>query len=503
MALTLLLPSTENKTSLAELDNDTKDNSDLLIIPQCNVSSEEEKLPVRETWPTKCDYLVTTLGGLIGLGSIWRFPYLAFQNGGATFVIPYVIISLLCGIPLLMMETALGQFSSEGPVGCWNFAPAMKGIGIASVLISFSGALYYVMIMVWGGIYLVHSFATIGKQLPWSDNAIENLAGINSTLQFSNQSVITSVEKFWNDSILNKSHDLSGLSTFHWPNVVGLFVMWCIIYFCLWKGIKLTSRVAVFTAFFPYIPMIALFIRGITLEGSWYGLQYYLIPDVKQLLSSKAWTQAAGHVLWAYGIGWGIIPALSSYNRPDYNFFNDILITGTTSILTNIFSGFVVFPVTCESVLTGAFDKISGLRKKKKKLREIIVAIYVLISFLCGLPMCTKAGFYIFNLFDSYICGTLPLLIICIIELFTVLFCYRTTLSSWFEKRKPNAWPGKLFIRHISEVLKRNLTFIWICWLFIIPIWLFGMLSIAEAFEPPHQQPLLAITKCHVLKLFI
>ncbi|CAF4535048.1 unnamed protein product [Didymodactylos carnosus] len=104
---------------------------------------------MREIWPTKCDYLITTLGGLIGLGSIWRFPYLAFQNGGAAFVIPYVIISLLCGIPLLIMETGLGQLSRRGPVGCWNFAPAMKGIGIASVFMSFFGALYYVIIMVW------------------------------------------------------------------------------------------------------------------------------------------------------------------------------------------------------------------------------------------------------------------------------------------------------------------------------------------------------------------
>jgi SNF family Na+-dependent transporter len=138
--------------------------------------------------------------------------------------------------------------------------------------------------------------------------------------------------------------------------------MWTIIYLCLWKGIRLTSRVAVFTALFPYLPMLALFIRGMTLEGAWDGLKYYLIPDAQRLLNKKAWIQAAGkqkkkefglrkfsllsgHVLWAYGIGWGIIPALSSYNRPDYNFYRDIVVTGSTSILTNVFSGFVVFPV--------------------------------------------------------------------------------------------------------------------------------------------------------------
>jgi hypothetical protein len=171
------------------------------------------------------------------------------------------------------------------------------------------------------------------------------------------------VEHFWNTTILNISNDFDGLSTFHWPSVVGLIVMWTIIYLCLWKGIKLISRVAIFTALFPYLTMFASFIRGMTLDGAWYGLKYYLILDARRLLNKKAWIQAAGktmhryqknssienfslgHVLWAYGIGWDIIPALSSYNRLDYDFYRDIVVTGSTSILTNVFSGFVVFPV--------------------------------------------------------------------------------------------------------------------------------------------------------------
>jgi SNF family Na+-dependent transporter len=317
--------------------------------------------------------------------------------------------------------------------------------------------------------------------------------------------------------------------------------MWTIIYLCLWKGIRLTSRVAVFTALFPYLPMLALFIRGMTLDGAWYGLKYYLIPDAQRILNKKAWIQAAGHVLWAYGIGWGIIPALSSYNRPDYNFYRDIVVTGSTSILTNVFSGFVVFPVlgfmshkanvsieqvvssgpglafivypkavslmpfphfwaitfffmifllgidsqfvTCESVLTATLDKLDQWYernpKRRKIRREYVVAIYVLISFSFGLLMTTRAGFYIFNIFDGYICGAIPLLIICIAQLATVLFAYRTTFSSWYEKWPPSQWPGQAFITHISEVLKRRLTHIWLCWIIVVPIWLFGMLAIA------------------------
>lgn len=243
------------------------------------------------------------------LGSLYRFPYLAFENGGAAFVIPYILICVLCGIPLLMMETALGQFSRRGAVGCWDFAPSMRGIGIASVFISFFGALYYVMIMVWGGLYLVHSFLAIGSQLPWSDdvgklNEFSSIEFFFESFSFAildenflgktNRSVVISVERFWNESILNLSEDFNGLTTFHWPSVFGLMIMWTIIYLCLWKGIKLTSRVAVFTALFPYLPMIALFIRGMTLQGAWYGLKFYLIPDLQRLLNRKAWIKAAG-----------------------------------------------------------------------------------------------------------------------------------------------------------------------------------------------------------------
>lgn len=118
-------------------------------------------------------------------GSLYRFPYLAFENGGAAFVIPYVIICVLCGIPLLMMETALGQFARKGPVGCWDFAPAMRGIGIASVTISFFGALYYIMVMVWGGLYLFYSFSSIGSPLPWSDD-LSNFKLVSLFFEFEN-----------------------------------------------------------------------------------------------------------------------------------------------------------------------------------------------------------------------------------------------------------------------------------------------------------------------------
>jgi hypothetical protein len=104
-------------------------------------------------------------------------------------------------------------------------------------------------------------------------------------------------------------------------------------------------------------------------------------------------------------------------------------------------------------VLTAALDKLNQYYdqhpKQRKIRREVVVAVYVLISFSFGLLMTTRAGFYIFNIFDGYICGAIPLLLICIVQLTTVLFAYRTTFSSWCQKWPPVQWPGQTFITHI------------------------------------------------------
>lgn len=104
-------------------------------------------------------------------------------------------------------------------------------------------------------------------------------------------------------------------------------------------------------------------------------------------------------------------------------------------------------------VLTATLDKLDEWYKrdsKRRKIRrEFVVAFYVLASFCFGLLMTTRAGFYIFNIFDGYVCGATSLLIICIVQLATVLFAYRTKFSSWYEKWPPAQWPGEAFITHI------------------------------------------------------
>lgn len=82
----------------------------------------------RETWGSTLSFILACIGYAVGLGNIWRFPYLAYKSGGGAFLIPYLVMLLLCGIPLLYMELAVGQYTRRGPIGALGkICPILKG----------------------------------------------------------------------------------------------------------------------------------------------------------------------------------------------------------------------------------------------------------------------------------------------------------------------------------------------------------------------------------------
>ncbi len=120
----------------------------------------------RGTWGNQCDFFLSALGYAVGLGNVWRFPYVAYENGGGSFLIPYTIMLLICGLPMFFMELVLGQYSGCGPTRLFGrMAPVFKGLGFAMIGVTFYVAIYYNMIIAWTLFYMFAGFRSV---LPWS-----------------------------------------------------------------------------------------------------------------------------------------------------------------------------------------------------------------------------------------------------------------------------------------------------------------------------------------------
>lgn len=116
------------------------------------------ELPPRQQWGQQREFIFALVGGAIGLGNIWRFPYLCYRNGGGVFLIPYFIFLFLGAIPIFLLEVSLGQFMQSGAITAWNLVPAFKGIGWCSCIIVFWLNAYYIIILGWDIFYLCQIF---------------------------------------------------------------------------------------------------------------------------------------------------------------------------------------------------------------------------------------------------------------------------------------------------------------------------------------------------------
>nr|XP_009505440.1 PREDICTED: sodium- and chloride-dependent GABA transporter 2-like [Phalacrocorax carbo] len=163
---------------------------------------EEDQTLERGQWNNKLEYVLSVAGEIIGLGNVWRFPYLCYKNGGGAFFIPYLIFLFTCGIPVFFLETALGQYTSQGGVTAWRrICPLFEGIGYASQVIVVLLNFYYIIVLAWALFYLFSSFTI---DLPWGScdhewntgNCME-LQKANSTLNVTSENATSPVIEFW------------------------------------------------------------------------------------------------------------------------------------------------------------------------------------------------------------------------------------------------------------------------------------------------------------------
>lgn len=271
----------------------------------------------REKWAKQDAFIMAAIGSAIGLGNVWRFPYMAYSNGGGAFFIPYIVALITAGIPLLALEYYLGIYYQTGPTKCYAKIHKKAGwIGNLSLGASFMITVYYCVIMAWVWKYLYYSF-----NINWAGK--EKL--------------------FFYEKTLNLSESISTLGGIQWPLVLGLFLTWLFIYLIIFKGLKVVSKVINWTVGLPWVIILILLIRGVTLPGAFNGLEFYLNPQFSKLLEPSVWLAAYGQIFFSLSLGFGIMVAYSSYLPKNSDIATSAWVVSFANSLTSFFAGFAIF----------------------------------------------------------------------------------------------------------------------------------------------------------------
>ncbi|XP_058443694.1 sodium-dependent neutral amino acid transporter B(0)AT3 isoform X2 [Malaya genurostris] len=296
----------------------------------------------RESWDSKWTFLLATIGYAVGLGNVWRFPYLAQKNGGGAFLVPYFVMLLLQGIPIFYLELAIGQRLRKGAIGVWHEVSAyLGGIGISSAFVSYIVALYYNTIIAWCLIYLLHSFES---PLPWAD--CPKRLYKNFTYDVEPECVVSSPTKYyWYRETLQVSPSVNEPEEINYHVAIALITAWFLVYMCMVQGITESSKIVYITAIFPYVVLIIFFFRGITLKGASDGVLHLFTPRWESILEPVVWLEAGTQIFFSLGLAFGGLIAFSSYNPANNNCYRDALVVSFTNCSTSMFAGVVVFSV--------------------------------------------------------------------------------------------------------------------------------------------------------------
>ncbi|XP_068191554.1 sodium- and chloride-dependent betaine transporter-like [Antennarius striatus] len=419
----------------------------------------------RGQWASKTEYILVVAGNVVGLGNVWRFPYLCYKNGGGAFLVPYGVFALLFGIPLFLLETSIGQYTQEGFVTCWTkLCPLAQGVGYGHIIIKMFD-LSFIIIQAWALFYLIFSFSS---QLPWATcenfwNTADCLSLHNLDFNSTNGTVLKNTTsaaiEFWERRVLGMSGGIEELGSVRWELALCLLVCWTFCYFSVWKSVRSSGKVAYVTATFPYVMLVILLIRGATLPGALDGIYYYLYPDINRLANVKVWLEAGSQIMFSYSLTAGTLTVLGSYNEYNNNCYKDCFWISLLNSGTSFVAGFVIFSVlgfmaqsqgvtvdtvvqsgpglafiaypqatalmplpqfwsvcfflmllflsidthfvTVECLITSIMDLFPKLFRTTGR-HEIFVFIICLIFFTIHLMLATDGGIFIFQLFDYY-----------------------------------------------------------------------------------------------------
>lgn len=281
----------------------------------------------REQWGSRAGFIMAAVGSAIGLGNIWRFPYIAAENGGGAFYIPYLIALLTAGIPIMILEFGIGhKYRGSAPLTFAKLNKKWEWLGWAQVMVCFFITIYYVAVVAW-----CISFVGFSVSQAWGD----------------------APKDFFFSTYLGLTDGPFNLGGLQRNVLIPLIFAWVINFIAInggiRKGIEKANKI-----FMPllFILTIIMVIRGATLPGATAGLNYLFQPNFSRIGDYKIWVAAFGQIFYSLSIGFAIMIGYSSYLPKKSDVVNNAFMTALINCGYSTLAGIAIFGVLGHMALT-------------------------------------------------------------------------------------------------------------------------------------------------------
>ena len=269
----------------------------------------------RENWSARSGFIIAAIGSAVGLGNIWRFPYVAYENGGGAFLIPYLIAIFAAGLPLLFLDYAVGHKFRKAPPTAYKKLMNSEALGWWQVMVTLVIGIYYASVLSWAGTYMFYSF---GQQ--W---------GVDT-------------QAFFFNTYLQNGEGLAlgFVPTLFWGLVIVWIAVMLILYGGVRRGVELANKI-----FMPLLVILfsILVIQAVRLPGAVDGLNAFFTPNWEAMTNYKVWLAAFGHIFFSLSVGFGIMLTYASYLKKKTNLTGSGVVVALANSSFEILAGIGVF----------------------------------------------------------------------------------------------------------------------------------------------------------------
>lgn len=258
----------------------------------------------REQWGSNLGFIFAAIGSAVGIGNIWRFPYIVGSNGGGAFLVTYLIVLFSFGLAFMILELAIGRYYQTSVLSTFEkIRKRFKWIGLVMIGTTFVILSYYLVILGWILSYFI-LWTTTGTA-PSFDEYVDSLYPIISFFA-----------------------------------VLG--INFAIIRLGVRKGIESLSKVGVILLIVLILPLTAV---GLSMEGSGKGLEFFLTPDFDKLLNPEVWSTAFGQAFFSLSVGMGVLLVYGSYLRKTHSIMKSSIIIIVSDLAIAFLSGLMIFSI--------------------------------------------------------------------------------------------------------------------------------------------------------------